>query len=189
MNSFKLFIPLLSTLIFLAGFFIGGYFLSDAVFFKNLIKQHELTTPDQIWNYLNPRIFPNDPLDLPPKGLSARYMLENKKYLSCDEGALLMATILRECGYKTRIKDLYGPNNTTIPLHSVLEVEEDGLWYIYDTFFKLNKTSLEISARHRGFALYKTETRPSWSFYRSIVYYNFFLKFLIFQIRGIAEYE
>ena len=163
--------------------FVGiGFLLSDAVFFKQLVQRQHITTPDDAWSFLGPRIHP--PRGTPPvPGLSARYMLTQRKGLYCDEGALLMATILREIGYRSRLVDLHGHDG--ISHHTVLEVADQGRWYVYDTLLKRRHTTLRDSAHGCGFELAQPVYRPTWSFYRSAVYYNTFLKIAIFKLRGI----
>jgi hypothetical protein len=171
--------------LFIISYLIVGYIYSDAVFFKQFVKESHIKTPDQAWNYVISNTSPNDSLDVPPKGLSARYMLTKKKQLSCDEGALVLATILRELGYKTTLVDLYG--YSTRPFHTILEVEVNGKLFYYDTFCRLRHEEPKVSANKLGYELVKIEKRPSWSLYRSIVYYNRFSKYIIFKLRNIRE--
>ena len=166
-------------------FFVGaGYALSDAMFFRQLVSRNGIATPDDAWEFLGSHIRPARPGTPTPRlSISARYMLTQQKELHCDAGALLMATILREIGYRSRLVDLHGHDG--ISHHTVLEVEENGHWYVYDTLLRQRRTTLKDAARGYGFELARPVRRPSWSTYRSIVYNNAFLKFFIFKLRGI----
>jgi hypothetical protein len=163
-------------------FFALGYVMSDALFFKQLVRENNIHTAEDAWNFLESRASTKD--SAITAGLSARYMLTAKRRLSCDEGALLMATILRETDYSTSLVDLYGADS--IPLHTVLEVKDrNGLPTFYDTYCHFHHSTLERSAECCNFKLKKSVRRPSWSLHRSMVYYNAFFKFIVFKMRGI----
>jgi len=167
----------------LLTFFGAGYVLSDAWFFRDLRVTEDIDEPDEAWDYLGRRTRAARPGSPTTPGLSARYLLQRKKALYCDEGALVMATLLRGTGHRTRLVDLIGRDG--VSHHTVLEVKENGRWQIFDTLNRLRDTTLVEAAQACGYELDHPRRRPTWSLYRSAYFYNGFLKYLVFNLRGL----
>jgi hypothetical protein len=167
---------------------ISGYLLSDAFFFKRLINQNKISTPEQAFAFVNQNTGkPSTTTPVPPPGglgfsppnwkapleYSPREMLTKQKYLWCDQGASLMATIVRDLGYQTRIVDLIGDDG--LSHHTILEVNEQGSWKTYDTTYETQGLSYqEIAARAWSKPLrpaYRPYLGPGW-----LVRNNFYLK-------------
>lgn len=115
-----------------------------------------------------------------------RNMLIEQKYLYCDQSAILMATIVGELGYETRLVDLQGDDG--VSYHTILEVKQNGLWKTYDIVYKLQGASYPESAR-----IYETgqhyNARPVYRsyprFYNQLVQSNFYLKHLALGLRRL----
>ena len=74
-----------------------------------------------------------------------KYILTKRNYLSCDEGAILLATIVHELEYKTRLVDLINVENG-VSEHTVLEIYDEERWILYDTFNDIYDVSYNESA-------------------------------------------
>lgn len=186
----------------LAFFLISGYLLSDDLFFSRLIRKNKITDPEQAFAYVEKHIY-NPGLSIVP-GLSPRYLLTERKYLYCDEGAILLATIVQKLGYKTRLADIWIPPG--ISNHTVLEVYQDGKWKTYDTVqnlqgldyhaiidlyesnlwrtdkFAPQKRVCLNPAKHK---LIKHKYRPYPGIYNWLIQRNFYLKELMLFLRNI----
>lgn len=114
---------------------VSGYLLSDDFFFNQMIRSRHINTPEEAFYYVENNIRPPTEGLQPIPGLTPRYMLTKRKYLYCDEGAIVLATIVHELGYKTRLVDLVGDDG--VSHHTILEVFQDGAWKTYDTLQKL----------------------------------------------------
>ena len=177
-------------------FVATGYLLSDSFFFRRVVRQNHLNTPEDVYTFvrtntgkLTPSHFPTDdyippdaspgtglgliPLGAePPLEYWPREMLTKQKYLWCDQKVSLMATLVRRLNYKTRIVDFVGDDGMSH--HTILEVFQDGHWKTYDPFYETQgATYAEIT---RGWTkplrpVYRQYIGPSWP-----VRYNFYLK-------------
>jgi len=129
-------------------FIVSGFLLSDAFFFERLIRRNNITTPEEAFAFVNNNtgrtvvVAQTPPLGLgfaPPDWngqieYSPREMLTRQKYLWCDQSAILLATIVRELGYDTRLVDFVGDDG--ISHHTLLEVKQQGIWKTYDTYYE-----------------------------------------------------
>ena len=119
----KLIFALVSVLVFLAS----GYLMSDDLFFRRLIRDNRITAPEQAFAFVESNVVYPPPKHMKTiNGLTPRYMLTQRKYLYCEEGAMLLATMDRALGYETRLVDLVGDDD--ISHHTILEVRQDGRW-------------------------------------------------------------
>lgn len=115
-----------------ALFFIAsGYLLSDAFFFKRLVYQNNITSPEEAFTFVVRNTGTPDPRRPPPLEYSPRLMLTRQKNLFCDQSAILMATVVSELGYDTRLVDWVGDDG--ISHHTILEVKQGEGWKAYDT--------------------------------------------------------
>lgn len=160
------------------AFIVSGYFLSDSFFFSRLIRQNNIRTPEDAFAYVlkntgkpsatRPKPPPggfglSPPNWNPPLDYSPREMLTRQKYLWCDQGASLVATIVRDLGYETRIVDFVGDDR--LGNHTILEVKQQGIWKTYDTTYETQGLShqeiLKAWPNPRR-ALYRPYIGPSW---------------------------
>ena len=181
---------LIKPLIFLVIFFGLGYFLSDDRFFKKVIIEEKILNPLDAFNYINSKTKdPDDSFEsylaskteLRP-GHSPRHILTNRKYIWCDEGAVVLATFAKKLGYKTRLVDLINIE-TRISGHTVLEIYEGNKWTLYDTQNDLIDASYDMSAGYISEPRYRKYPKV----YNFFIQNNFFIKKIIFWIRGIHE--
>ncbi|MDP9046929.1 MAG: hypothetical protein M3N14_02255 [Bacteroidota bacterium] len=163
-----------------------GYLKSDSLFFAKLIKLNNITTPREVFHWATKNY------DRATSGpahhyLSPRYLIEKHKFLWCDEGAIIMATLDHKLGYKTRLIDLYGNDN--ISHHTIMEVFEHNKWVTYDFTFKLRDKPASAGSDSCHFRLKEARIKPYPKFYNFVVNNNFFAKKLIFMLRGIREVD
>jgi len=167
-------------------FIVSGYLLSDDLFFKRLITQNNITSPEEVFAFVDKNTdYPTDDVNLILM-YTPRNMLTRQKYLYCDQGALLMATIVNKLGYETRLVDLYGDN--AVSRHTILEVKQGEVWKAYDTVYKLQGASFQESAR-----IYESgqrfKARPVYrsypKFYNWVIQNNFYLKHLALWLRRL----
>ena len=121
----------LSFLVVALFFIVSGYLLSDAFFFKRLVHQNNITSPEEAFTFVIRNTGVPDPRRPPPLEYSPRLMLTEQKDLFCDQSAILMATIVRELGYDTRLVDFVGGDG--VSHHTILEVKQGDGWKSYDT--------------------------------------------------------
>lgn len=158
----------------------SGHLLSDDLFFNRLIRSNHITTPEEAFAFVGSNTYPPPKGLVPIPGLTPRYMLTHRKFLYCDEGAIVMATIVHELGYDTRLVDLVGDDN--VSHHTILEVRQGGSWKTYDTLQNLQGITYQESARtFRARPAYRAYPRP----YNWVVQNNFYLKHLALRLRGV----
>src|SRR2546430_1191540 len=87
---------LVIALSFIFIFLLSGSLLSDSFFFNQLIRSNAITNPEEAFAFVEQSTRPatNDVKSI--RGLTPRYMLAQRKMLYCDEGAILLATIVHE---------------------------------------------------------------------------------------------
>lgn len=180
---------LLSVVIFTAIFVISGYLLSNAFFFKQLIHSNQITTPEQAFRYVNNNTyFAGDFKPYPEiiAGLTPKYMLTERKRLWCDESAIVLATMVQQLGFETRLVDIIGDDNQAH--HTYLEVLENGKWKTYDTVKRKegltnDRLLMEWGWFEKGSS--RPRTFPKW--YNRILQNNFYLQYLSLKLRGIPS--
>jgi hypothetical protein len=181
-KKFKTFILIASALGVV--FLVSGYLLSDDLFFNNLIRENKIKTPEDAFVYINKNIefVKNNEVI---SGLTPRYMLTKRKYLWCDEGSIVLATIVHELGNETRLVDVIGRDN--ISHHTYLEILQNGKWKTYDTVLK--KDGLKHEQILEGYSHAKLEgyprPRPYPRWYNWVIQNNFYLKHLALWLRGV----
>ena len=106
--------------------------------------------------------------------------MTNRYYLWCDEGAIVLATIVHELGYKTRLVDLINVENGDSE-HTVLEIYDGERWVLYDTFNDIHDVSYNESAGYSATPRYRNYPK----FYNFLIQNNFFLKQIAIRIRGV----
>lgn len=167
-------------------FILVGYLKSDSVFYNNLLKKNNITNSVQVFNWVTKNIG-RAHSTTPHPYLSPRHLIEKHKVLWCDEGAIVMATLDHQLGYKTRLIDLYGFDN--ISHHTIMEVFENGKWVRYDFSFKFYNKAASISSDSCGFKLKEPLAKSYPKFYNNLVNNNFFFKKIAFNLRGIKEID
>lgn len=167
---------------FVVVFVASGYLMSDDLFFRRLIRANRISTPEEAFIFVQSRtIFP-PPTEMENiAGLTPRYMLTERKYLTCDESAMLLATIDHALGYETRLVDLIGNDN--ISHHTILEVRQNGTWKTYDAAYNLAGAPYEQSAKEFPFShpSYRAFPKP----YNWVIQHNFYLKHVALWLRGV----
>src|SRR5688572_7586026 len=153
-------------------FVVSGYLLSDAFFFKRLVYQNHITSPEEAFTFVIGNTGVPDLRSPPPLEYSPRLMLTKQKDLFCDQSAILMATIVGELGYDTRLVDLVGDDG--ISHHTILEVKQNERWKAYDTLNRLQGETYEQIQRRLSYnarPVYRTYVGSRWS-----TRHNFYLQ-------------
>ena len=122
---------LLSALSAVLLFIVSGYLLSDAFFFRRLVRQNDITSPEEAFTFVITHTGVADTRSHPPLTYSPRLMLTEQKDLLCDQSAILMATLVGVLGYETRLVDWVGDDD--VSHHTLLEVKQNEGWKAYDT--------------------------------------------------------
>lgn len=174
-----------SKLIFALGFalvfVVSGYLMSDDFFFNLLIRSNRLKTPEAAFAFVQSHTHPATGDMQSISGLTPRYMLTRRKYLFCDEGAILLATIVHELGYATRLVDLVDVSDG-VRRHTILEVRQNGAWKTYDTLRNLQGHTYQQSAHYyHARPAYRAYPRT----YNWLIQNNFYLKHLALWLRRI----
>lgn len=177
-----------STLILITVFIFFGYWLSDDFFFKKIIEKENISDPIDAFNYIN-RVTNDRDESLESQyesknvlspSQSPRFILTERKYIWCDEGAIVLATFAKKLGHKTRLVDLLDVNDG-VSRHTVLEILENDNWILYDTQNDITSVSYDDSAGYESTPRYRKYPR----LYNFFIQNNYFIKKLIFYIRGI----
>jgi hypothetical protein len=172
--------PVLLTVIvlfFTVLFTVSGYLLSDDKYFNDLIRAINIDTPEKAFQYLKGRIEFVTDNSAPIPNLTPRYMLE-KKYLWCDEGAIVLATIVHELGFETRLVDVVNENG--VSGHTYLQIYENGEWKNYDTVLKKSGIAHEqiLEEFRSGGLKGSAQPRPYPRLYNLVIQNNYYLKHL-----------
>ena len=186
MTSKSLKIKLLASCALIIFFILSGYLLSDDFFFNNLIRNNRISSPEEAFSFVGNNIY-RPPESMKPTVLTTpREMLTRQKYLYCDQGAIVLATIIHELGYETRLVDLVGDDG--ISHHTILEVKQNGVWKTYDTLQNLQGVTYQQSAQSFNADYYTRRIeavyRPYPRFYNWVIQNNFYLKHLALWVRG-----
>jgi hypothetical protein len=125
--------------VFFLGLLVGGYFDSDAVFYRKLIKVRRIETPDDAFAFFKTSTigaFQDSMHPVPVNGMPTRDIIECHRGFWCDEGAIGMGKLLEytKTRYEYRLVDILGLDN--IAHHTVLQVMYKGDWKTYDLLFK-----------------------------------------------------
>ena len=93
-------------LLIILFFVFVGYYYSDHFYYSRIIRENNLKTPDDVYFW----VLKNNPSaeftkTHPAPYVSPRFNIEKKRFLFCDEGAIVIATLDHELGYKTRLVD------------------------------------------------------------------------------------
>lgn len=160
-------------------FVVSGYLLSDAFFFKRLVSQNHITSPEEAFTFVIRNTGVLDPRSPHRLEYSPRLMLTEQKDLFCDQGAILMATIVGELGYETRLVDLVGEDG--LSHHTILEVKQGEGWKAYDTYYrKQGETYEQIQGRldFKASPVYREYVGSRW-----ITRNNYYLQLLSFWLK------
>ena len=166
------------------SFVIIGYLLSDDFYYKKVLRDNQLKSSDEVFNWVSKHYINHGCIITHPYS-SPRHLMENHKRLWCDEGAMVAAILISNLGKDTELVDMYGYDN--ISHHTILRVFENNKWVNYDFSFKLIGKDYTSSAKAGKIKLKEVKTRPYPKLYNKFVNVNFFLKKIIFFIRGIDE--
>jgi hypothetical protein len=178
------FLTVLAALIFI----VSGYLMSDAFFFKRLVYRNHITSPEEAFAFVIGNTGAASPETLRLHNITAleyspREMLTEQKYLYCDQGAILMTTIVRELGYETRLTHWNGDDG--VGHHVTLEVKQGGGWKSYDTLYRRQgETYEQIRARldYDAHPVYREYVGSRW-FTRN----NYYLKRLSLWLKGVKK--
>ena len=160
-------------------FIVSGYLLSDAFFFKRLVYQNDITSPEEAFAFVVSNTGIPDLRSPPPLEYSPRLMLTKQKNLFCDQSVILMATVVGELGYDTRLVDWVGDDG--ISHHTTLEVKQGEGWKAYDTLNRRQGETYEQIKRGLTF-----NARPAYREYigsRWINRNNYYLQQLSLWLR------
>ena len=165
-------------------FTVNGYMLSDDKYFNELIKANHIDTPEKAFQYVSENIEFVQGNPTPVPYTTPRYMLQ-KKYLWCDEGAIVLATIVHELGNETRLVDVIKDDGNAG--HTYLQVYENGEWKNYDTVLKKSGLAHEQILEGCSYAGLRgyPKPRPYPRLYNWIIQNNFYLKHLALWLRGV----
>ncbi|MBC7655371.1 MAG: hypothetical protein H7098_12975 [Oligoflexus sp.] len=172
------------SLISLIVFLSVGYYFSDTAYYKKVINENQLNTPNQVYEWVSNNYIRNSCIITHPYA-SPRHLMENHKRLWCDEGAMVAAILIHQLGYETRLADFYGIDG--IAHHTILETNENQKWEHYDFSFHLVDQSYKSSAVAGKINFKRIVTRPYPKLYNTIINHNYFIKKVVFFLRGITE--
>ena len=164
----------------LVAFAVVGYLLSDNRLAKQIVDEQNLNTPEQVFGYVI-----KHKIQAPPgspnnaQGASFKELFFRQgDWLWCDEGAIVVAVMVGQLGYPTRLVDLLGLSDG-VSHHTVLQIQQAGNWVTYD-----------FTGRQFGLPVEKTVVYPSRPVFRTypawqhtLMLNNYFLRVLAQKIR------
>lgn len=166
-------------------FVVSGYWLSDDKYFSDLIKTNQIETIEDSFRFVSNSIeFPGseEMVGIP---MTPKYMLQ-QKYVWCDQGAIILATMVNKLGHKTRLLDMKEEDG--IFGHTVLQIYENNQWINYDTVLKKKNLTPEEIRKHfkhdENSKIFHYYTRPYPNTYNFFIQNNFYLKELALFMRG-----
>lgn len=168
-------------------FIVTGYLWSDDVYFRKIILENNITSPEKAFEYVvGNTIAKVDDIINPeyntfPRHYTPRFLLTKVKVVSCDEGAILVATLSHLLGFKTRLVDIYADDGKNS--HTALEIYENNAWKLYDTSKNISGVTYQESIR--DFKADKIVYRKYPKLYNRLVQSNYFLKKIALLLRGI----
>lgn len=161
--------------------------MSDDSFFSDLIEKNRISTPEEAFSFVESSTI-RPPADMQIRLFTTpRNMLTRQKYLWCDQGTIVLATIVHKLGYETRLVDLLGDDG--LSHHTVLEVNQNGTWKTYDTLQNMQGVTYQQSIESLKTSFYSRNIQPVYrpypKFYNWVIQNNFYLKHLALWLRGL----
>jgi hypothetical protein len=169
-------------LILVISFLSVGYYFSEIRQFQRLIKENNISTPKDVYDYLGRVTGKPDSSTGVIRNCTPYYLLTKRKNLWCDEGAIVMAWFDQILGYDTRLVNIIGMDN--ISHHTVLEVFENGKWTIYDRLYDHFNVPIDSTVTYK---VLKRGENPYPTWYQHITMRNFFLQKIALLLRGIKQ--
>jgi uncharacterized protein YneF (UPF0154 family) len=170
---------LLAGLSFLV-FVVAGYWFSDSRFASQIVEQRKLTTPEQVFRFVLEQMvqaLPGSPVD---GGASFRELMARDGWLWCDEGAVVIAVLVGQLGYETRLVDLVGKSDG-ISHHTVLQILQKNGWVTYD--FTGRQFGIAPVASVEYEANVRVRAYPQW--HHLLLLNNYFIRLLAQQFRPV----
>ena len=99
-------------------------------------------------------------------------------WLWCDEGAIVVAVLVGQLGYSTRLVDLVGTSDG-VSHHTVLQIEQAGDWITYDFTGRQYNVPLEKTVDYPAAPRFRTY--PDWR--HKLLLNNYFLRELAQLLR------
>ena len=172
---------LLLPLAFMLVWQLVGYALSDTLIARRLLQENRLTSPEQVFQYViehkiqAPSGSPNN-----AAGASIRDLLSRPgDWLWCDEGAIVVAVMVGQLGYETRLVDLVGASDG-VSHHTVLQVLQTGNWVTYDFTGRQFNVPLDKTVNYPAVPVFRKY--PNWQ--QKLLLNNYFLRELAQLLRS-----
>jgi hypothetical protein len=165
-------------------FLVIGWYKSDAHFYKQVILEEQLDTPDRIFSFICKKFDKNKPSRV-HRNVTPYHLFNNHKRLFCDEGAAIMATLNYYNGYETRFVRVI--NQKGIDSHTFLQVREKGVWVSYDYTYRYKNASKEQLETLSGLQIKNFKYYQYPRVYNKLINANYFLKKFALLVRGIDE--
>jgi len=163
-----------------AAFCLAGYEMSDNSLAHKMVQENHLTNPKQVFKFVldhkiqAPAGSPNS-----AAGASLRTLMDRPgNWLWCDEGAIVVAVLVGQLGYSTRLVDLVGTSDG-VSHHTVLQIEQAGDWITYDFTGRQFDVPLEKTVDYPAAPRFRTY--PDWR--HKLLLNNYFLRELAQLLR------
>ena len=175
--------PITGLFVLASAFLTLGYWLSDNHLANGIVSDNRLTAPEQVFAYVRghkiqaPPGSPNSAV-----GASFKELLRREgDWLWCDEGAIVVAVMVGQLGYQTRLVDLVGKADG-ISHHTVLQIQQQGVWVTYDFTGRQYGVTLEKTVDYPSIPRFRTY--PNWQ--HQLLLNNYFLRELAKRIRPLV---
>jgi hypothetical protein len=176
------------TLLFLAA----GYINCDALYYKNIVIENNLKTPEDAFFYVIKTAKRFDSTDEFINGLPMRDKIEQHRGFSCDEGAIFLGKLLDYSSHKYsyHLTDIFGMDEMSH--HTVLQVFENNIWKTYDIIPLHSDHKPHFNGNLSDCVDYQIKylSHHEWTItqkiYQFLLEHNTFLKWIFLKIRKIG---
>lgn len=131
-----------------------GWLGSDARALQQLRRREHLNSPEAVFRWVT-RHYRQAHIDPVLPGASLQSQLQRaSRRLWCDEGAILIALLNQQLGYRTRLVDLLDAR-TGISHHTTLQLLENGHWTTVDFTSARSGIPLAATVPYRAIPRYR----------------------------------
>jgi hypothetical protein len=154
--------------------------MSDNAFAYVMTQENHLTSPEQIFKFVIEHKI-QAPTGSPNSAAGASFRTLVKRpgdWLWCDEGAIVVAVMVGQLEYETRLVDLVSTLDG-VSHHTVLQIQQENNWVTYDFTGRQYNVPIDKTVDYPSAPIYRPY--PNWQ--QKLLLNNYFLRELAQMIR------
>jgi hypothetical protein len=166
----------------LVTFSAVGYLLSDNRLASQIVAKQNLRTPEEVFGYViehKTQALAGSPNNAQGASFKELFFRQGD-WLWCDEGAIVVAVMVGQLGYATRLVDLLDLSDG-VSHHTVLQIQQTGGWVTYDFTGRQFGLQVERTVDYPSRPVFREY--PTWQ--QNLLLHNYFLRRLAQKIRQI----